>query len=1471
MDVLQNVSKGMHKDNEISLQPKDTYRDAKNGYLISGNGQFYTFVTAKGNKLSIEIPTSPTNSIQRIVIGWVSSRDFLYLFATTDQTDAGGYGEILKVTLNETTNLGTTQIIYSSNSLNFSTKYPIGEQAVFIPESDSVGRIYWTDNFNSPRVINVLDPNVSTINPDLLNITPGMLAAEVNFEGTEKTLDATLVSGQLKSGLYRYTYRLSSVTIGAQTNWFPLTNGISIGPEYAVIFPAEYSTYIKYSNYDGGDTDEITKKGVRISITGLDTKYDQIEVATFFYNGVDSNPDGSIISIEDIISTSYKFTHTGGVNLGTVTPAEVLITTSDIKKAKAIATNKNRLMLGNITENPELELKDIADNITSETFVYTYLTDDADFPNVDNSSPTQRASSFSPQSLVGTESPNSPCGLFGHTASLSYGIASGKIRHGQWYGIYKSGSTITYMGVSYTYGQYFIGRQGNTTYTVTTGTVSKPVIAYIRIKKFKNSLGDEYYNNIAISDEFTDNKGPLFNNYVQGYWRGETYRFALIVWDSQMRPTFAQWITDKQMPQVYEDIDIQDPFIDSSAGLKGRTQEGAYLRALGLRFNNIDLEKLVTSLDISLAELPNYISGFSIVRAERDPNIIAQGLVLPVAKAGDGVASTTSRFYKRWFPFNWWQLHTYPTGSPSINWDDEMIIDREYGKFISPEDLFDYKGNFDPGSEVQATHIKILGKAYNFTSWSSSPGNDIANMRFFTGAIIAGASDYQFGMSRYIQRADFNNGTEVNLKSIYHIGSVANTAFTWDPDNPAREFVNILTFNKSNASTLNSTTASNQTFNYGSRGAILNLGSLLPKLVSNAPSYADTKGGINKGYAYYVNLINNNPDPYGGTSDSAKSHTTYMGTGHFQPINATVYAENNNSWKFDEVEVFGGDCYLNLFDVNTEIINTSNINVTTKRTDLYGFTDIFPVESNINIGLRQGRHVNKDGIMSGLWIGGSAPYTFLLAKDDSTNEVNNNGVCDTELEAFVYNEAYSQVPNILYPATPLNFNTKQKYENRVRYSELKTSNEPSDSFRQFLINNFRDVDIQNRGVNNLKVRGENLFYWQDKAVGYLPINERITVASALGAPTEIGVGGVMTRYDERTDFYGNQHTHGLVENPEGFVWIDRKNRALLNMNLGGQVAELSIMKGMMSFLDPLIKQSTLDNTIDKFTNGFTGIYDARTKNTYITFVGVSSETVEGTVTLISSDKIVINLGSYSDLTDYLPLFADQSDGDTLNIIYDGINYQATLFGVITPLFGSTVYASVNLTITGIAVNDSISLTLFGPFESKTLALNHISGSFVSIYSFEPSLYIRHNDLMFTIPNNLQGTENKIYIHDEGDLCKFYDTVFDTDVTLIVNPNVDIPKVFDNIQTNIGVDGPSSIEYSTSFQSATDLDIANNKEYKFRNRDWIGTVARENTSRMRDHYLQIKFVKDNKLNGSSTTSSNKEIKLLSLKTTLRPTF
>ena len=537
------------------------------------------------------------------------------------------------------------------------------------------------------------------------------------------------------------------------------------------------------------------------------------------------------------------------------------------------------------------------------------------------------------------------------------------------------------------------------------------------------------------------------------------------------------------------------------------------------------------------------------------------------------------------------------------------------------------------------------------------------------------------------------------------------------------------------------------------------------------------------------------------------------------------------------------------------------------------WTDVFPVESRVNTGMRRGRHANKDGIMAGSFLDGA----FILSNSSSGGVpggggVNSDGIAYNTPEAFVYNEAYSQMTsNVFYPATPFNFKAKQAFPNRVRYSLQKIANEPVDNFRQFLLNNLRDVDIQNRGITNLRVRGENLFYWQERAVGYLPINERVTVATSLGEPTEIGIGGVMTRYDERTDFYGNQHKHGLIETPDGFIWIDRQNRALLNMNLGGQVAELSAMKGMMSFLDSLIKNATLDNPIDKDTNGFTGIYDARTKNTYITFVGRNSGTVEGTVILIDSGKTILNLGPSTSLIPYLSLLSSQSDGSEVIVTYNGTEYQSTIFGSIGQFLSADILVSINSVIPGLATGDIASLTFYADIDSQTISFNHLNSQFISRYSFKPCMYARFNALMLSVPNNAQGSRKEMYIHEEGDIGRFYKSVYDTDITLIVNPSIEMPKVFDNIETNIGPNGPSSIEYSTSFQSATDIDIENNSEYKFRNRDWMGTVARDEEARMRDHYMKVKLIKDNKLNGSATTSSNKEIKFLSLKTILRPTY
>ena len=435
MEFLQYARGGMHKDNEISAQPKDTYRDAQNGYLFSGDGDFFSFTTAKGNKLSFEVPISsyvgqnifPDALLKRIVIGWVEGTDGLFLFTTTNE-GTGGFGEILKVTFNEESSVGTISVVYQNGLFNFTTKHPIGNEAIYIEESDSIGRLYWTDNYNPPRSINVFNPPDPTL-PQLigtLNLTPQMYGAETHFRGTIRNQSGGDISGSLNCGMYRYTYRLLIPSDGSVSNWTPLTNPIFIGPKTTGLI-GNYSSFSYYIKYEGAPSTTGTTKGIQMRLTDLDIRFTEIEIGAFYYNGTDSNPNGTIIKRGGISSTSFPFTHTGEENLGTITPGEIEISTASIEKVKTIATNKNRLMLGNITEGAELKLKPITDNISSETFTYSYLSDETNFPSINPS--VNVASTLSPPGNSGLTT--TPSGLFGHPATQGFGVDSGLIRVGQ--------------------------------------------------------------------------------------------------------------------------------------------------------------------------------------------------------------------------------------------------------------------------------------------------------------------------------------------------------------------------------------------------------------------------------------------------------------------------------------------------------------------------------------------------------------------------------------------------------------------------------------------------------------------------------------------------------------------------------------------------------------------------------------------------------------------------------------------------------------------------------------------------------------------------------------------------------------------------------------------------------------------------------------------------------------------------------
>ena len=163
MEITNTFEGGLSKDSNILLQPRGTYRDMNNGMLVSYDGNDYVIELPKGTKVTFTIPPIYTEdglSTQDLpsVIGYISFIDTLVVFSTNANSD--GYGEIGQVSFDKD-GIGTYVPLYGHVDLNFGKEHQI--TGFTFEENDKIKRVYWTDNYNEPRVLNVKDPAFNNV------------------------------------------------------------------------------------------------------------------------------------------------------------------------------------------------------------------------------------------------------------------------------------------------------------------------------------------------------------------------------------------------------------------------------------------------------------------------------------------------------------------------------------------------------------------------------------------------------------------------------------------------------------------------------------------------------------------------------------------------------------------------------------------------------------------------------------------------------------------------------------------------------------------------------------------------------------------------------------------------------------------------------------------------------------------------------------------------------------------------------------------------------------------------------------------------------------------------------------------------------------------------------------------------------------------------------------------------------------
>lgn len=225
----------------------------------------------------------------------------------------------------------------SQPALNLNLNYPI--KAVW--RENYLGEIYvaWTDNNQSPKILNITNANQVT---DLkqTNLFPEFVQPE---------LTAVVESGgTLKTGTY-YLFVQYETNNGIQTDYSLPSN-----PCYIVTDSQTNDTF----NFHGNATQVATSKKIKLTINTIDTAYDTINIAVQKFNTGDTTTSFVKILSQSIAGrSSITISYTGQEQETTLTPSDVLVKAPLYSKAKTVTLLNSQLYLGNLQGNNDVSIQ----------------------------------------------------------------------------------------------------------------------------------------------------------------------------------------------------------------------------------------------------------------------------------------------------------------------------------------------------------------------------------------------------------------------------------------------------------------------------------------------------------------------------------------------------------------------------------------------------------------------------------------------------------------------------------------------------------------------------------------------------------------------------------------------------------------------------------------------------------------------------------------------------------------------------------------------------------------------------------------------------------------------------------------------------------------------------------------------------------------------------------------------------------
>lgn len=1150
---------------------------ARQGLRIVVTSQTATVTPASGSVLIISKPVRGISSESQFIIGWAHSDVSFYILTTNNTSLKGGHGAVWKLTYDGVDFTYDWDLRYSSPDLMFSTKYPVANPSGIevSDETEEIVRMSWTDNYNPLRFLNVESPNSLALTVGMLNVHDGQTNPIPIFKDV-------VSGGSLKNGVYQVAYRLRADDAGYSLI-SQHSNVINITDD------AEHA-YVELGTYEGAnsDQDQLAGKAITFQFKIPETAYSFLEVFTLFRATRTSVPEVRLVSEIPIYKDIIEYTVSGAEESATFTFEEFQNLYTPFTHCKTIAQKDSILFAGNVRSDDfdvDFDPRAYGHNKNQQSYISTpqevYPSDqtlDAINPNFDEYRYQANGTTY------GGEGPN-----------VKYSFVS-RFHFGDTFG-YDNGKIKT-PTEAITKNRFLYSWQPPNDQVALTSPVSG---------------GQDTYEGMV-----TAHMSPWESANFRGYKRGEIYRFSFVPIKNGQEGR-AKWIADIKIPHYTDapDDSVQNWWDDYKIIRRNPNSRSPGLNPIGIKF------------DIDISSIASEIDGYKIKRVkrtEKDKTIVASGILgltkeRSVADFPGNYLDTGTNYSSGAGLSNRSEYAGFrPGGAKVIETGSETNVAAFYSPDINFRQSFAYKGGdqlrihalahptitlnefygldvYDSeGSKVNTQINKLYGQINIKETFldNMDPNNlpDGISQEDLTNGYI-GLNIIDSGICEHGASFEFTSGKVLHNRSEQ----------SFDPANTGTNSIGFLQRE------------------LGARclavlvdDVITNMGKLLDEAPANYDSsnsvpsrLVDKKGQSNTQVRRYADYYRPLQAQYGGNTYAARSKNVYIDTG--------TYVEVSNSSINTTVNVFGGDTYINIFNLTTltrnfngwldnrEALESDFADITDDILKTFNYIEYFPVESDINTDLRQGNYYDKSFVQLAIpgrdtnFTWGRDEWEVLLPRD-----IIRVG------EDFIYNFTYSNEED-LQPSfpEPLSGEEVDAFPTRIYASDVKISGEIVNSWRRFRTQSFIEINSAHGPINAIVNNLDRIIALQDDAMGTASVNERQVAQTQTGEATILGNSGVLPRFDYITKHTGSRHQFGLVLSPNSLYFYDVSDGVLYRFD-GQKINPISQVGELNQFFYNTFRGELLrnDNPIDPIlpnydTLGITGTYDFRFNEALFTF------------------------------------------------------------------------------------------------------------------------------------------------------------------------------------------------------------------------------------------------------------------------------